>query len=192
MERLVVQVLTCHFFEYWFTSSVQPPCVCDRLLYNERVVLLLKILQGGGSLTLLPGLLEGSGRAWIGSWHTPLLSLSWEGSREFHYHTAFTQSDCFHVRFSALCNTVMHMNEQRKKRRKWFVLMITVWFSWLPKMKCEKTSRGRWLMKNADTFLVWTRPSLSASVSPSAVSAARPRILWCSHCPGCPSYHSAR
>lgn len=42
-----------------------------------------------------------------------------------------------------------------------------------------------------DTFLVWTRPSLSASVSPSAVSAATPRILWCSCCFGHPSYRSA-
>lgn len=54
----------------------------------------------------------------------------------------------------------------------------------------KKAKKGSWLMKKADTSLVWTRPSLSASVSPSAVSAAEPRILWCSRCPGYPSYRS--
>ena len=42
----------------------------------------------------------------------------------------------------------------------------------------------------ANTFLVWTLPSLSAFVSPSAVSAAKPQILWRSRCPGDPSYRS--
>lgn len=51
----------------------------------------------------------------------------------------------------------------------------------------DKTENAR----GKDTFLVRTRPSLSASVSPSAVSAAKPRILWCSCCFGHPSYHSA-
>lgn len=77
-----------------------------------------------------------------------------------------------------------------REKRKWLVrrqngfefivVVLDVW----QKRKCrEKLGK--------DTFLVWTRPSLSASVSPSAVSAAKPRILWCSCCFAHPSYHSA-
>lgn len=76
---------------------------------------LLKILLRGRSLTPLPGLREGSGRVWRDSWRTPLLSLSWEGSRKSHYHTAFMQLWPFPCALSVLCNSVMYMNEHKKR-----------------------------------------------------------------------------
>lgn len=131
-----------------------------------------------------------SGRVWRDSWHTLLLSLSWEGSREFHYYSwlplcNLTLSMCA---FQS-CAMQQHTCKSREKR-KWLVRCQSgfelLWMSWM----CDrKESAGGKLGK--DTFLGWTRPSLSASVSPSAVSAAKPRIRWCSCCFAHPSYHSA-
>lgn len=77
-----------------------------------------------------------------------------------------------------------------EKKRKWLVrcqnvfeFIVVVLDVWQ-----KRKHRGK---LGKDTFLVWTRPSLSASVSPSAVSAVKPQILWCSCCFGHPSYHSA-
>lgn len=78
------------------------------------------------SLTLPPGSLEEPGRAWRGSWRTPLLSLSWEGSREFHYLTAFTQ--CHRLPVRSLCCAKQWCTWISKG--KWFVVTTALWASY--------------------------------------------------------------
>lgn len=103
----------------------------------------------------------------------------------------------FPCAFSVLCNTVMYMNEHKKKRKRvvWMTNCLHS-FPGTPRMKCnrEENTADCWRKKKKkpDTFLVWTQPSLSASVFLLAVCAAKPQILWDSQCPGCPSYRSAR
>lgn len=115
----------------------------EQLFYDQRrFVFPRSIHHIGRLLTLPPGLLEGSEKAWRGSWRTPLLSLFWQGSREFHYHTAFMQL-CFYV-FSVLCNIVMCMKDHKKRGNCLFndnciVFMAT--------RGCDKKRGDRWLKK---------------------------------------------
>lgn len=78
-----------------------------------------------------------------------------------------------------------------KKTRKWLVRCQNGFEFIVVVLDVRQKIRKAWRKLWKDTFLVWTQPSLSASVSPSAVSAAKPRILWCSCCFGHPSCHSA-